>query len=200
MMGVSREMSTQGPWRETTAAMPIQIALLRAINVGGRAPVAMADLRDLLTRLGLVEPRSLLQSGNLVFRGGPGTGAELERLLETEAEKQLGLRTDFFVRTGTEWKAVVASNPFRREAERDPSHLLVMFLKDLPDAGSVKAVQAAITGPEVVRAKGRQLYIVYPEGIGRSRLTGTLIEKKLGGRGTARNWNTVLKLAALAEL
>jgi uncharacterized protein (DUF1697 family) len=75
-----------------------------------------------------------------------------------------------------------------------------MFLKDLPDTGSVKAVQAAITGPEVVRAEGRQLYIVYPEGIGRSRLTGTLIETKLGGRGTARNWNTVLKLAALAKL
>ena len=180
--------------------MPIQIALLRAINVGGRAPVAMADLRDLLTRLGLLEPRSLLQSGNLVFRSGPGARAELERLLETEAEKRLRLRTDFFVRTATEWKAVVARNPFRREAERDPSHLLVMFLKNLPDAGSVKAVQAAITGPEAVRAEGRQLYIVYPEGIGRSRLTGTLIEKKLGGRGTARNWNTVLKLAALAKL
>jgi len=180
--------------------VPIQIALLRAINVGGRALVTMADLRDLLTRLGLLEPRSLLQSGNLVFRSGPGARAELERLLETEAEKRLRLRTDFFVRTATEWKAVVARNPFRREAERDPSHLLVMFLKNLPDAGSVKAVQAAITGAEAVRAEGRQLYIVYPEGIGRSRLTGTLIEKKLGGRGTARNWNTVLKLAALAKL
>jgi uncharacterized protein (DUF1697 family) len=180
--------------------MPIRIALLRAINVGGRAPVAMADLRDLLTRLGLLEPQSLLQSGNLVFRSGPGTGAELERLLETEAEKRLRLRTDFFVRTAAEWKAVVARNPFGREAERDPSHHLVMFLKDPPDAGRVKAVQAAITGPEVVRAEGKQLYIVYPEGIGRSRLTGTVIEKKLGSRGTARNWNTVLKLAALAKL
>jgi uncharacterized protein (DUF1697 family) len=180
--------------------MPIQIALLRAINVGGHAAVAMADLRDLLTRLGLLEPQSLLQSGNLVFRSGPGTGAALERLLETEAEKRLRLRTDFFVRTAPEWKAVVARNPFGREAERDPGHLLVMFLKELPDAGRVKAVQAAIKGPEVVRAEGRQLYIVYPEGIGRSRLTGTLIEKKLGGRGTARNWNTVLKLAALAKL
>jgi uncharacterized protein (DUF1697 family) len=180
--------------------MPIQIALLRAINVGGRAPVAMADLRHLLTQLGLLEPQSLLQSGNLVFRSGPGTGADLERLLEAEAEKRLRLRTDFFVRTATQWKAVIASNRFRREAERDPSHLLVMFLKDVPDAGSVEALQAAITGREVVRAEGRQLYIVYPDGIGRSRLTGTLIEKKLGGRGTARNWNTVLKLAALAKL
>lgn len=199
-MDVSREMSSPGPLRDTTAAMPIQIALLRAINVGGRAPVAMADLRHLLTQLGLLEPQSLLQSGNLVFRSGPGTGADLERLLEAEAEKRLRLRTDFFVRTATQWKAVIASNPFRREAERDPSHLLVMFLKDVPDAGSVEALQAAITGREVVRAEGRQLYIVYPDGIGRSRLTGTLIEKKLGGRGTARNWNTVLKLAALAKL
>jgi len=180
--------------------MPMQIALLRAINVGGRAPVAMADLRDLLTHLGLLEPQSLLQSGNLVFRSGPGTRADLERLLETGAEKRLGLRTDFFVRTAAQWKAVVSSNPFRREAERDPSHLLVMFLKDTADASSVERLQAAITGPEVVRADGRQLYIVYPNGIGRSRLTGALIEKKLGSRGTARNWNTVLKLAALAKV
>jgi len=61
----------------------------------------------------------------------------------------------------------------------------------------VAALQAAIKGREVVRAKGRHAYIVYPDGIGRSRLTNVMIEKKLGTRGTGRNWNTVLKLAAL---
>lgn len=65
--------------------------------------------------------------------------------------------------------------------------------------GTKKALQAALTGPEVVRAEGRQAYIVYPNGIGRSRLTHTVIEKKLGTRGTSRNWNTVLKLRALAD-
>ena len=179
--------------------MTIYLALLRGINVGGHKRVAMADLRELVTELGFVDARSLLQSGNLVFRGDGRTGAQLERALEAEAERRLALQTAFFVRTAEEWKAVVARNPFREQAERDPGRLLVMFLKDVPDAENVEALQTAITGPEVVRAEGRQAYIVYPSGIGRSRLTNALVEKVLGTRATGRNWNTVLKLDALAN-
>ncbi len=159
----------------------------------------MADLRDFLTRLGFADTRSLLASGNLVFRGGTKTGAQLERLLETEAAKRLALQTDFFVRAAQEWQAVIAQNPFPEEAERDPAHLVVMFLKDVPDGKAVKALQASITGREVVRTKGAHAYIVYPDGIGRSRLTNALIEQRLATRGTGRNWNTVLKLGALTQ-
>ncbi len=73
-----------------------------------------------------------------------------------------------------------------------------MLLKDAPAAAAVKALQAAIEGPEPVRVGGKQLYVVYPAGIGRSRLTNKLIEDKLDTRCTGRNWNTVLKIAALA--
>jgi uncharacterized protein (DUF1697 family) len=179
--------------------MTVQIALLRGINVGGHQAVAMSDLRDLLTQLGFEGARSLLQSGNLVFRGDARTGGELERLLETEAETRLRVHADFLIRSAKEWREIVVRNPFRKEAERDPSHLVVMFLKAAVNAKDVKAVQAAIAGPEIVHADGKHLYIVYPDGIGRSRLTNALIEKKLGIRGTARNWNTVLKIAALAQ-
>jgi len=174
------------------------VALLRGINVGGHKPVAMADLHHLLTQLGLADARSLLQSGNLVFGANGRTAARLERLLEAEAAKRLGLQTDFFVRSAKEWKSVVANNPFSKEAARDPGHLVVMALKDAPKDTDVKALQAAITGREVVRAGGKHLYIVYPDGIGRSRLTNAVIDKLLGTRGTGRNWNTVLKLASLA--
>jgi len=167
------------------------IALLRAVNVAGHKAVAMADLRELLTQLGFSDARSLLQSGNLVFNAQKRPTADLERLLETEAATRLALTTDFFVRTGDEWKAIVANNPFRNEAKSDPSHLVVALLKKECD---VQPLQAAISGREVVRADGRHLYIVYPDGIGRSRLTNALIEKKLGTRATARNWNTVLRL------
>ena len=179
--------------------MTIQIALLRGVNVGGHNAVAMPELRDLLTRLGFESARSLLQSGNLVFRGDSRTDADLERLLEAEADKRLGLHADFLIRSAKEWREVVARNPFRKEAERDPSHLVVMFLKRAAKAKDVKAVQSAIAGSEIIRADRRHLYIVYPDGIGRSRLTNALLEKKLGIRGTARNWNTVLKLAAMAD-
>ena len=176
-----------------------RIALIRGINVGGHMPVSMSDLRDLLAQLGMKGARSLLQSGNLIFRSDGQANAALETALETEAEKRLGIRADFLIRSAKEWKGVVARNPFRKEAERDPSHLVVMFLKSAVKPKDVKALQAAIAGPEIVRADGRHLYIVYPDGIGRSRLTNALIEKKLGLRGTARNWNTVLKLSALVD-
>jgi len=180
--------------------MTTHLALVRGINVGGHKQVAMADLRDLLTQLGFADPRSLLQSGNLVFRSSRRTTAQLERLLEAEVEKCLGLEADFFVRTADEWKQVVARNPFAAEAKRDPGHLVVMFLKQAPEVSIVEALQAAIVGPEIVRAEGTHAYIVYPEGIGRSRLTHSLIEKRLGTRGTGRNWNTVMKLRDLVDL
>jgi uncharacterized protein (DUF1697 family) len=177
----------------------IHIALLRGVNVGGHRAVAMSDLRDLITDLGFSDARTLLQSGNLVFRGDGRAGAALEQLLETEAAKRLGLQADFLVRSANEWKDVVARNPFPKEAERDPSHLVVMFLKSAVNHKNVSAAQAAITGRETLRADRRQVYIVYPDGIGRSRVSNVFLEGKLGIRGTARNWNTVLKLAALAD-
>ncbi|HEV2737817.1 MAG TPA: DUF1697 domain-containing protein [Candidatus Elarobacter sp.] len=180
--------------------MSVWIALIRGINVGGHVMVAMADLRAFFGALGFRDARTLLQSGNVVFSGTAQTDAELEVRLEKEAAKRLGLRTSFLVRSAAEWADVVARNPFPNEAQRDPSRLHVMFLKSAPAAPAVEALQAAVTGPEVVRAGARHLYITYPDGAGRSKLTGALIEKKLGTTGTARNWNTVLKLAALAEV
>jgi uncharacterized protein (DUF1697 family) len=174
------------------------IALLRGVNVGGRTLVAMAALRDVFVRLGFADVSSVLQSGNLIFSGGGHAGLDLERLLEHEVGRRLGLETSIFVRTAEEWRDVVERNPFPDHAAQDPARLLVMFFKDAPRAEAVETLQAAIAGPEIVRAEGRHLYLVYPAGMGRSRLTNTLIERKLRARGTARNWNTVRRLDALA--
>lgn len=176
------------------------VALLRAVNVGGRGAVAMADLRALFAALGLEDPRSLLNSGNLVFGAAGQPPARLEQRLEKEAAARLGVATDFFVRTAAEWDELVAANPFTAEARSDPGHLLVMALKDAPSAAALAALRDASVGRERVQLAGRTAYLVYPDGVGRSRLTAALVERKLGTRGTARNWNTVLKLqAALQE-
>ena len=178
--------------------MTTHIALLRAVNVGAHNPVAMGDLCAMAAKLGLLEPRTLLQSGNLIFRSdAPATG-RLEQLLEAAAAKHLGLRTDFYVRTAREWQAIIAGNPFPKESRTDPSHLLVMSFKRSLEPAAVGALQKAITGREVVRARGREAYITYPDGIGTSRLTAGLIARMLGQEGTARNWNTVGKLGAAA--
>jgi len=121
----------------------------------------------------------------------------LESALEA-ALKSHGIETDIMVRSADELDAAIAANPFPKEANSDPGHLVVMFLKDAPGAKAVVALQAAVKGREVIRHRGRELYIVYPDGIGRSKLTNTFIESRLDTRGTGRNWNTVTKLAALA--
>ncbi len=176
--------------------MPTFIALLRGVNVAGYRMVSMADLRGLLGDLGFSNPRSVLQSGNLVFEAAGACG-EIESRLEGEAAARLGLKTDFIVRDAAEWKRVIARNPFEQMAVDDPSHLVVMFLKQASAARAVEALRGAVVGRETIAGAGRHLYVTYPDGIGRSRLTGTMIEKALGTRGTARNWNTVLKLAAV---
>jgi len=178
-------------------ALTTHIALLRAVNVGGRGKVAMADLRALLAELGFEAPRSLLQSGNLVFRSQP-TGAALEALLARETKARLGLATEFLVRTAAQWAAIVAANPYPAMARDDPSHLLVMPLTSPPDAAGLEGLRAWIPGREAIEAVGRELYITYPDGIGTPKLTNAVIERRLKTRGTARNWNTVTKLAALA--
>jgi uncharacterized protein (DUF1697 family) len=179
--------------------MAVHIALLRGINVGGRNLVAMSDLRDLFQSLGFAGARTLLQSGNLVFQTNRRTDAKLERVLEVETEKRFGISVVYFVRTAPEWESVVARNPFPDEAERDPSHLVVMFLKEEPEAKNLKALQSAVRGPEYFRSDRKQIYFFYPAGIGDSKLTNALIEKTLRLRGTGRNWNTVLKLSALSK-
>jgi uncharacterized protein (DUF1697 family) len=172
-----------------------QIALFRAVNVGGRKATS-TDLRALATDLGLEDVRTFVQTGNLVFRCAQ-TGAELEAGIEQAFAARFGFASDVLVRSGPEWRAALATNPHTAMAERDPSHLVVMALKSAPEPDAVAALQAAIPGRETIAAEGRELFIAYPDGIGASKLTGALIERRLAVRGTARNWNTATKLAAM---
>ncbi|MDQ3693518.1 MAG: DUF1697 domain-containing protein [Chloroflexota bacterium] len=177
--------------------MSVQVALLRAINVGGTTKLAMADLRHMLSAIGFNDAKTLLQTGNVVLTSEAVTGLELERLLESEVERRLGLRTDVMVRSAPDWSDLVENNPFPDAATNDPAHLVVMFLKQAPAPEAVDLLREAIRGPEIVSAVDRELYVIYPDGIGRSKVTTKVIESTLRTRGTGRNWNTVLKLATL---
>jgi uncharacterized protein (DUF1697 family) len=170
------------------------IALLRGINVGGNKKVAMADLRTLLTKMGFEDVQTLLQSGNVVFNGQKKSSAALERDLEAALEKALKMNVDFHVRTADEWRQVIDANPFSAEAKKDPARMVVICYKSPLDPAKVKAAQAAITGREKLRADGRHLYMTFPDGQGNSK--AAIVVGKMLGTGTARNWNTVLKLAA----
>jgi uncharacterized protein (DUF1697 family) len=156
------------------------IALIRGINVGGHKKVAMADLRRICEAQGCTNVRTLLNSGNVVFEGRKPDAKKLEAAIGAKV----------ILRTPAELDRVIARVPF---ATDDPGHLLVMFLEHEPKA------PLDWPGPEKVHLDGRHLYLYYPDGAGRSKLTNALIEKRLDVSGTARNWNTVTKLAALCE-
>lgn len=174
--------------------MTVHIALLRGVNAAGNRQVTAEELTALLTELGCAEVRTGPRVGDLVFASGEQTGAELQSQIETALMDRLALRTDVYVRTAQAWKALVAANPFPEFAQSDPGWLMTLFLKDAPDKKAVGVLRSAIRGREQVRAESRQLYAVYPDGVGGSKLTNGLIEKTLGARITGRNWTTVLAL------
>jgi uncharacterized protein (DUF1697 family) len=174
-------------------------ALLRGINVGGNKKVPMADLRAMTARLGLDDPKTLLQSGNLVFSAKAQPMARLEALLEDATKTHIGVECSYLLRSADEWKKIVAANPFKAQAKADPSHLAVTFCREAPSAASLKAFQAEARGDEAFRAIGRELFVWYPDGMGQSKLAIALGKNRLGTICTARNWNTVLKVDVLLE-
>ena len=167
--------------------------LLRAINVGGRQ-LRMADLKRITVSAGFDAPETLLASGNVIFGTSLPDPETVERLAAAILA-QAGIQTDVFVRDAAQIHEVIVANPFPREALEAPSRLMVMVLSaDPPD--DLGALAAACGGGEQVGAGPGCLYIHYPAGAGTSKLTNALIERRLNLRGTARNWNTVGKIAA----
>ncbi len=177
--------------------MPRMLALLRAVNVGGRSRLPMADLRRVLDGLGFASVTTVLQSGNAVFTARAQPIPVLEGRIEQALLDTLGLAADVIVRSADQWQTLVDGNPFTAASVEDPSHMLAMCLKAPATYTSMEPLEQAATAGERIHLVRNTLYIVYPHGIHRSRLTGPLIERTLGTRGTARNWNTVLKLQAL---
>jgi uncharacterized protein (DUF1697 family) len=172
------------------------VAMLRGVNVGGNQGVPMAELRVLAEALSLGSPRTLLQSGNLVFSSEGQKPADLERLLEAGIADRIGVKTEVCVRSAAEWDRIVGANPFPEAARTDPAHLLLMAFKTPPRPDAPEVLAEVYKGPERVTVAEGHAFVVYPEGVGQSKLTPALLGKHLG-KGTARNWNTVLKLQAM---
>jgi len=174
--------------------MPEYVALLRAVNLGGATQVSMGDLRTRLTESGFADVRSLLQSGNILFKTKLGRRDVIERRIEDEISRTYGRPAQCFVRTPGEWQKVIRGNPYPRQAAEDPARLMVLILKSTPSAAAWRALQAGITGRETVQGDSDHGYVVYPDGMGRSRLTLDRIEAALAASGTTRNWNTAMKI------
>ena len=172
------------------------IALLRAVNVGGRK-LPMAELRALCGNLGWEDVETYIQSGNLVF-SAPGKAEALETKLEKAIKERFGFHSEVMVRSASQWAKLLAANPFGEASEAEPNRVLVGLPKSELASGAAGAIAARASAGERVEAAGGALWFHYPEGVGTSKITPSLIDRSAGSPVTARNWRTMLKLHEMA--
>lgn len=179
--------------------MPVFISLLRGINVGGNKRIKMADLCDLYDTLGFSNIKTILQSGNAVFTTDDTDMGAIRQRIEDGIQAKFGFESKVIMRTPSDFQAIVDNPPLSRAQLVETSRILVMFLREPVEASAVEAMIEAYEGNEHARGGGYHIFLYYPTGIGRSKLTHNWIEKQLNTVGTARNWNTVNKLRELAD-
>ncbi len=175
------------------------VSLLRGINVGGNKAVRMDALKELHESLGLQRVETYIQSGNVVFTSDDATPAQLSSQIEEAFQHKFGFLSKVIVRTADEFNVIIENNPFKDQPMKETKWIVAMFLASDPINTALEDIQKTYSGPEELHIIGQEAYIYYPEGIGRSKLTNTFLEKKLKTVGTARNWNTVLRLQKMME-
>ena len=175
------------------------VSLFRGINVGGNQIVRMDALKALHQTLGLRDVQTYIQSGNVVFSSDGADVTQIQKDIEDAFAQTFGFQVKVMVRTAGEFNVMIANNPFQDQPMRESNRLVAMFLAGHPISTALEDIQQTYTGPEEIHIIGQEAFIYYPEGQGRSKLTNTFLEKKLGTAGTARNWNTVLRLQKMME-
>ena len=154
----------------------------------------MADLRELVGEAGGTDVQTYIQSGNVVFEHAQVKDDALRDDLEQRLKAAFGFAVPVILRRGRAWDAVIRRNPF---PDDDPTRLHVAFLRDTPAKGVTDGIDRERFAPEEFHLNGREVYLHLPDGIGRAKLPAALT-RVIGTPDTARNWRTVLKLAALA--
>jgi uncharacterized protein (DUF1697 family) len=175
------------------------VSLFRGINVGGHQAIQMNELKELHESLGLKNVVTYIQSGNVVFTGDDVDLAQLPGQIEDAFAQKFGFHVNVMVRTSAQLEDIIANNPFQNQPMKESKWVVVLFMETRPESTALEDLQKTYTGPEELYLIGQELYIYYPNGIGRSKLTLSLIEKKLKTSGTGRNWNTILQLQKMTR-
>jgi uncharacterized protein (DUF1697 family) len=175
------------------------VALLRGINVGANKRMKMDALRQSFAGIGLNGAKTYLQSGNVIFPADGVDEAELAPRIEAAIEKSFGFHSHVILRGTAEMRRTVASNPFGERGNLDAAKLAVIFLRTPPSPAQRNTLLKIEPATEEIHVLHSELYIYYPDGMGKSKLTGGAIEKALGNIGTARNWRSVTNILALLE-
>ncbi len=174
------------------------VSLFRSINVGGNT-IRMNELKDLYESLGFKDVVTYIQSGNVVCTSDDADLARLPRHIEDSFAQKFGFHANVMIRTAAEFRAIIENNPFQNQPIKESKWVVVLFLATCPDRSAQEDLLMTYVGPEELYITGQEVYIYYPNGIGRSKLSHTLLEKKLKTIGTGRNWNTILQLQKLIQ-
>ena len=174
------------------------IAFLRGINVGGHNMIKMADLKAMCQAMGLDGVQTYIQSGNVLF-GSEEAEEPLRRRLEAEIKRVFGFDVPVALRTAAELREILGRCPYPAESLAPGESLLVSLLAAAPAPEGVDRLGTVSPEPDEFRLLGRELYLLCRQPVHKSKLTNQFFEKKLGVPVTARNWQTMTKLAAMAE-
>jgi uncharacterized protein (DUF1697 family) len=177
--------------------MQVFVSLLRGVNVGGHNKIKMDALRDLYRKLGFHDPRTYVQSGNVVF--GAKDKNLKAKIIEDAIEKTFGFRPAVVLRTASELRKTINANPFAKRDGINPGLLLVSFLAEVPQKQALAALKAIPAAPEEVHVVGREIFIYFPDGMGRSKFPWASINRILKTTATGRNLRTVTTLLTMAE-
>jgi uncharacterized protein (DUF1697 family) len=174
------------------------VALLRGINLLGRNKVPMKELAGLCQKVGCVDVRTYIQSGNVVF-AAPSRGCDgLSETISGAIEKQMGHRPVIVLRSLKEMRAIVNGNPFLK-AGTDASLLHLMFLSGKPGANAVKNLDPNRSPGDEFIVRGQDIYLKLPNGVAESKLNNQFFDSRLKTVSTGRNWRTVTTLLAMME-
>lgn len=175
------------------------IAFLRALNMAGHNLVKMKELEGLFSSLGYEDVKTYIQSGNVIFSD---TGKEKKEVIARRLEKAISdrfnLNIEVMVRKVADLKGLAARNPFLDEGDFNPLKMAVIFLNKKPSGDSVKAMANVSYPPDKFHISGQEIFIYCPNGFGRTKLYTNFFEKKMGIRGTARNWKSVMAILEIA--
>jgi uncharacterized protein (DUF1697 family) len=179
--------------------VPVYIAMLRGINVGGQKPVKMEELRSSFVSLQFKQVRTYVQSGNVIFYASKASSTKLSELIKERISGDFGFQTPVVLRSSAEMKKIVHDNPFLKDTMIDRSRLHVTFLSQLPATGNNGRLDGLDSDPDQFRVCGQEIYLYCPNGYGRSKLSNNAIEKLLWVEATTRNWKTVNTLAEMSS-
>jgi len=175
------------------------ISMLRGINVSGQKKIKMLDLKLLYESLGYGNVVTYIQSGNVIFDANEKNRFSIKKRIEEAIEQKYKFNVPVEIRTQREFKDIISNSPFGTvDLAEEGTKVLLTFLSKVPDKDKLADVLSYVVLPEKLVVKGQEVYLYCPEGYGKSKLSNTFIEKKLGVEATTRNWKSVCKLYELS--